>query len=224
MAVEFLMNRLKALFVLLFGIFKRAMCCLRRRRRSSCDSVPLSTVGVVPNVLTSSTELEQWDKWEENPIVVIPDKPVNTVQAKIEQYRQQVIKPPESPTEEQLNFFEDMTPKITRQAKILIKDKHADGSSRNIAKFTAMDPVPTVSLYLQTYNIPEIYIPVICFQNELGEWEENSAGWEVDDFNDPTKVLREQRRREREQRLMEQQQKRLERTAKPQPLGAKLCS
>ncbi|KYQ56352.1 hypothetical protein ALC60_04759 [Trachymyrmex zeteki] len=203
MAVEFLMNRLKALFVLLFGIFKRAMCCLRRRRRSSCDSVPLSTVGVVPNVLTSSTELEQWDKWEENPVVVIPDKPVNTVQAKIEQYRQQVIKPPETPTEEQLNFFEDMTPKITRQAKILIKDKHADGSSRNIAKFTAMDPVPT---------------------NELGEWEENSVGWEVDDFNDPTKVLREQRRREREQRLMEQHQKRLERTAKPQPLGAKLCS
>lgn len=51
-------------------------------------------------------ELEQWDKWEENPVVVIPDKPVNTVQAKIEQYRQQVIKSPETPTEEQLNFFE----------------------------------------------------------------------------------------------------------------------
>lgn len=50
-------------------------------------------------------EMEQWDKWEENPVVVIPDKPVNTVQAKIEQYRQQVIKP-ETPTEEQLNFFE----------------------------------------------------------------------------------------------------------------------
>ncbi|XP_071577553.1 receptor-binding cancer antigen expressed on SiSo cells [Temnothorax nylanderi] len=201
MAVEFLMNRLKALLVLLFGIFKRAMCCLRRRRRSSCDSVPLSTVGVVPNVLTSSTEMEQWDKWEENPVVVIPDKPVNTVQAKIEQYRQQVIKPPDSPTEEQLNFFEDMTPRITRQTKILIKDKHADGSC-NVAQFTAMDPVPT---------------------NELEEWEENTAGWEVDDFSDATKVLREQRRREREQRLIEQQQRRLERT-KPQPLGAKLCS
>jgi len=39
-----------------------------------------------------------------------------------------------------------MTPKITRQTKILIKDKHADGSSHNIAKFMAMDPVPTVSL------------------------------------------------------------------------------
>lgn len=51
-------------------------------------------------------ELEQWDKWEENPVVVIPDKPVNTVQAKIEQYRQQVVKPPDVPTEERLNFFE----------------------------------------------------------------------------------------------------------------------
>lgn len=51
-------------------------------------------------------ELEQWDKWEENPIVVIPDKPVNTIQAKIEQYRQQTNKSPETPTEEQLNFFE----------------------------------------------------------------------------------------------------------------------
>lgn len=181
------------------------MCCLRRRRRSSCDSVPLSTVGVIPNVLNNSTELEQWDKWEENPVVVIPDKPVNTVQAKIDQYRQQANKPPETPTEEQLNFFEDMTPKITRQTKILIKDKHMDGLSCNKTQFTAMDPIPT---------------------NELGEWEENAAGWEVDtieEFGDPTKALREQKRREREQRLIEQQQKRIERTAKP-VLGAKLCS
>ncbi|KMQ91637.1 receptor-binding cancer antigen [Lasius niger] len=206
MAVEFLINRLKALFVILFGIFKRAMCCLRRRRRSSCDCEPLSTVGVVPNALTNSTELEQWDKWEENPVVVIPDKPVNTVQAKIEQYRQQVVKPPDVPTEERLNFFEDMTPKITRQTKVLIKDKHVDSSSPNATKFIAMDPVPT---------------------NELEEWEENTVAWEVDtmeEFNDATKVLREQRRREREHRLIEQQQKRLERTAKTQPLGAKLCS
>lgn len=51
-------------------------------------------------------ELEQWDKWEENPVVVIPDKPVNTIQAKIDQYRQQANKPPETSTEEQLNFFQ----------------------------------------------------------------------------------------------------------------------
>lgn len=44
-----------------------------------------------------------------------------------------------------------MTPKITRQTKILIKDKHVDSSSQNSVKFTAMDPVPTVSLYLKSH-------------------------------------------------------------------------
>lgn len=42
-----------------------------------------------------------------------------------------------------------MTPKITRQTKVLIKDKHVDSSSPNATKFIAMDPVPTVSLYLK---------------------------------------------------------------------------
>lgn len=146
MAVEFLVNRLKALVLLLFGVFRRAMCCLRRRRRSSCDSIPLSAVGVVPNASINSNtvsflrwdflgstckwyfvdffkyfcnyyisnywgcllkELEKWDHWEENPVVVVPDKPVNTVQSKIEQYRQQVTKSTETPVEEQQpNFFE----------------------------------------------------------------------------------------------------------------------
>jgi len=58
----------------------------------------------------------EWDKWEENPVLVIPDKPVNMVQAKIEQYRQQVIKPPETPTEEQLNFFEVILRLILEQS------------------------------------------------------------------------------------------------------------
>lgn len=40
-----------------------------------------------------------------------------------------------------------MTPRITRQTKVLIKDKHGnmDSSSANATKFIAMDPVPTVS-------------------------------------------------------------------------------
>lgn len=48
-----------------------------------------------------------------------------------------------------LGLLQDMTPKITRQTKILIKDKYVDGSSHNAAKFTAMDPVPTVSFHLK---------------------------------------------------------------------------
>lgn len=64
-------------------------------------------------------------------------------------------------------------------------------------------------------------------QSELGEWEDNTVGWEEEtskEFGDPTKTLREQKRREREQRLFEQQQKRIERNSRPQPLGAKLTS
>lgn len=45
-----------------------------------------------------------------------------------------------------------------------------------------------------------------------------------EEIGDPTKALREQKRKEREQRLFEQQQKRLERNPRPQPLGAKLNS
>lgn len=51
-------------------------------------------------------ELEHWDQWEENPVVIVPDRPVDTIQAKIEQYRQQASKPPESTEEQQPDFFE----------------------------------------------------------------------------------------------------------------------
>lgn len=53
MAMQFLVNRLKALFLVILGAFRRAMCCFRRRRRSSCDSIPLSAVGVVPDLLNN---------------------------------------------------------------------------------------------------------------------------------------------------------------------------
>ncbi|XP_017880136.1 receptor-binding cancer antigen expressed on SiSo cells [Ceratina calcarata] len=204
MALDFIVNRLKALALILLGVFRRAICCLRRRRRSSCDSIPLSAVGVVPS--STQPELEQWDQWEENPVVVVPDRPVNAVQAKIDQYRQQASKPPESPEEHQPNFFEDMTPKITAQTKILVKDR-AESMNKNSLKFAVLsDPIPT---------------------NELGEWEDNAGSWEEEtakEFGDTTRTLREQKRREREQRLFEQQQKRIERNSRPQPLGAKLAS
>ena len=207
MAAEFLINRLKALVVLLLGVFRRAMCCLRRRRRSSCESIPLSAVGVVPNTTNSTAEIEQWDQWEDNPVVVVSDRPVNTIQAKIEQYRQQTTKPPEPTDEQQPNFFEDMTPKITRQTKILVKDKASEDTAWNSSKFAvANDLIPS---------------------NELEEWEDNAVGWEEEtskEFGDPTKTLREQKRKERELRLFEQQQKRSERNLRPQPLGAKLSS
>lgn len=57
MAVEFIVNRVKAFLLFILGILRRAMCCLRRRRRSSCDSIPLSTIGVVSNTNNKAVSL-----------------------------------------------------------------------------------------------------------------------------------------------------------------------
>ncbi|XP_034938360.1 receptor-binding cancer antigen expressed on SiSo cells [Chelonus insularis] len=207
MAIEFLLNRLKALFVFLLSIFRRALCCLRRRRRSSCDSIPLATIGVIPSV-NNKIEQDNWEQWDENPVVVVSDKPsINSIQTKIELYRQQVAKPAESAQESQVNFFEDMVPRITRQKKLLIKDSKTDDSSINLSHFAVTtDRVPT---------------------NELETWEDNAVGWEeetIEDDVDPIQALREQRRKERERRLYEQQQKRMGYPYRPQPLGEKIVS
>lgn len=53
MAIAFMVNRLKALFLFLLGVVKRALCCFRRRRRASGDPIPLTAVGVVPNNFNS---------------------------------------------------------------------------------------------------------------------------------------------------------------------------
>jgi hypothetical protein len=53
MAIAFMVNRLKALFLFLLGVVKRALCCFRRRRRASGDPIPLTAVGVVPNNFSS---------------------------------------------------------------------------------------------------------------------------------------------------------------------------
>lgn len=123
-----------------------------------------------------------------------------------------------------------MTPKITAQTKILIKDKSLE-NTWNSTKFAVInDPIPSVITYFLQYlifNDIKLINGTIFIQNELGEWEDNAVGWEEEttkEFGDPTKTLREQKRREREQRLFEQQQKRIERSSRPQPLGAKLNS
>lgn len=60
-----------------------------------------------------------------------------------------------------------MTPRITRQTKVLIKDKHGnmDSSSSNATKFIAMDPVPTVSFI----DVGNIWTECIVMRLKKGE-------------------------------------------------------
>lgn len=42
-------------------------------------------------------------------------------------------------------LFQDMTPKITKQTKVLIRDKKTENVNKNSSKFEIMtDPLPTV--------------------------------------------------------------------------------
>ncbi|XP_069699763.1 receptor-binding cancer antigen expressed on SiSo cells [Periplaneta americana] len=217
MAIAFMVNRLKALFLLLLGVVKRALCCFRRRRRASGDPIPLTGVGIVPNNVTSSEDrsapdLQSWNSWDENPVSVITDRSQNAVQQQIEMYRQQAARHGSESEEPQPDFFEDMTPRITKQTKFLVKDKEADTPVWNdnaASRLTlTVDPV--------TYTSPD-----------LGTWEE-TPGWEdqAQEDWDPDTILKEKRRLERQRRLAEQQQKRQEREQlkmnRPVALGARL--
>lgn len=126
MIVGILLNKIKSFIFIFVNIFRRALCCFRRRRRSSCDSVPLTHV--ISNSEDTKANLQTWDDWGD-------DHKEKTVQDYIEMYRKQTQvlrkKSEEGETEEQLNFFEDMTPNITKQTKVLINTEHGGGSGRS---------------------------------------------------------------------------------------------
>ncbi|PSN30667.1 hypothetical protein C0J52_28039 [Blattella germanica] len=113
MAIAFMINRLKALFLLVIGIIKRGLCCFRRRRRPSGELIPLTTVGVVPNNYVSledrgGQDLQSWNSWDDNPVSIVTERTQeNPVQQKIDLYRQQAMRSiSESEDQPQPDFFE----------------------------------------------------------------------------------------------------------------------
>ncbi|XP_018564205.1 uncharacterized protein LOC108905705 [Anoplophora glabripennis] len=202
MIVAVLLNKIKSFIFVFVNIFRRALCCFRRRRRSSCESVPLTHV--VSNSEETKNNFQTWEDWGDH----ANDRKEKTVQDHIEMYRKQtqILKQSkgEEEPEEQLNFFEDMTPNITKQTKVLIStNQGGDFKQSNRLNFVE-DSVNA--------------IPML----ELREWEETS-GWEGEALDsDAQKVLREKKRLERERRVWEQHQKRQEKMSRS--LGSKLST
>ncbi|GLG95634.1 hypothetical protein R5R35_005016 [Gryllus longicercus] len=217
MAVTFVLNRLKALFFIVVDIFKRALCCFRRRRRNSGEPVPLTDVGIIPNKEThglqeiSSGDLQSWNSWDTTPSCVVTEhSPKDIIQQKIEMYRQKTTQvTTEEETEPQPDFFQDMTPRITKQPKIILKSD-ADGPSWS----------DTISTRLSADGVP---LP----GPELETWED-TPGWEdqTQDEWDPDTILKEKRQLERQRRLADQQRKKMEREktrmGRPVTLGSRL--
>lgn len=206
MVIGVIVNRLKSLLLVILGLVKRSLCCFRRRRRVSFESEPLTNVGVVSNNYETKKrydELQTWNSWDD-PVSVVTDRAPNTVQQHIELYRQQQVAPKVEP-ELQTDFFQDMTPRITRQTKVLVKTEadRASGSEISSRLSFSQDDLP----------VPDA---------ELGSWEERegTGSWEEAEQWDPDEMVREKRRQERERRIMEQAKKRSEREART--LGSRI--
>ncbi|KAK9693546.1 hypothetical protein QE152_g34122 [Popillia japonica] len=149
---------------------------------------PLTDIGIVANK-QNDTEVENWKNWGNDGFV---NKKPNTVQEHIDFYRQQKaqIQIQEEVPEERTDFFEDMTPKITAQKKVLI------GSSRK---------------HNERSNNLSLVPDIVLTGNELGEWDEN-PGWEGEKLAyEAMEAIKEKKRIDRERKAMEQQQRRMER-------------
>lgn len=102
----------------------------------SCDSVPLTAVGVISDFPRQAVgELENWNNWEDNNTNYKP----NSIQEHIEYYRQQAMAARSiSETEEEIkeDFFQDMTPRITRQTKVFVDSGETDASKPNPSRLS----------------------------------------------------------------------------------------
>lgn len=125
-----LLNKLKSLVLIFINLFRRALCCFRRRKLSNCEAVPLTHV-VSSSESEDTTRLQNWGDWDDG------IKEPKTVQDHIEIYRkrktqvmresQEIINP-----EDQSKFFEDMTPNITKQTKLYLNTKQINDSENSL--------------------------------------------------------------------------------------------
>lgn len=125
---------------------------------------------------------KDWNSWDDTPA---------TVEEHIERYREKLVapvSPPEPPPEEQIDFFQDMAPKIVTQTKICIASEGEGGGGQSqFARLTASN----------------VDIPI---GDGLDDWEDEEggggrgAGWDDADENTTKQLIRETRKELRHQR------------------------
>ncbi|KAK9504844.1 hypothetical protein O3M35_009023 [Rhynocoris fuscipes] len=189
-----LLNTLKAILIFLLNIIKRSLCCLRRRRKSSADVVPLTDIGVVPNNPYNSQagdDLQSWNTWDDSTKDNLHRQP-QTIQEHIEYYRNNTIRAQQhQPEDVQQNFFQDMEPTIKKTPKVCLKPK---------------ETVPALSrlAFTQDVVLPED-------SGELKSWEEaekRDGSWMDSEEWNTEEILRQKRREEKKKRNFEREQKR----------------
>uniref|UniRef100_A0A1B6LXV1 Receptor-binding cancer antigen expressed on SiSo cells n=1 Tax=Graphocephala atropunctata TaxID=36148 RepID=A0A1B6LXV1_9HEMI len=181
MVLEVVVNKLKKLILVIFGLIKRSLCCFKRRRRSSCESILLTDVGVGTPIHGKVQNNDADWTWED-PVGVVSEP--NSIQHHIEMYRQQSSRAhPEKVEEPQPDFFEDMVPRITKQTKLHLRPQTYDQDQNASSRLNF---------------VPETLATMVG--PELGSWEESEGqrgSWEDAESWDVSSLVREKRRAER---------------------------
>lgn len=123
-----IINKMRTFVLFFITLFRRALCCFRRRRRLSYVE-PLTGIGIVASK-QDEIEADNWNNWLNEGFV--NKKPI-TIQEHIEYYRQQKaqLNTEQEIVKEQTDFFENMTPEITRQKKVFISSNHKNAIQSN---------------------------------------------------------------------------------------------
>lgn len=205
--VSWLLNKVKLLFLCIINAVRRSFCCFQRRKVVS-EPIVLTDV-----VSTSSYPRPKDDtNWNVDWDVDGNRKP-STIQEHIEYYRetkQKAAHPEVDKTEdENLNFFQDMAPKIVPQKKVVLQTKSKTSNE--------------ISSRLKLSE--QSFMPVI--QPELTEWDDSDlmTSWEETADCDTGQAIRDKRKADREKRLVEQMRKKQEREmmkSSRTPLATKL--
>lgn len=130
MGITFVLNKLKSLLLFIVAAFRKALCCLRRRKRVSfSEDDQLTHVGVVSNQMVN--EFHEWSEWNDESI---GNRKPQTIQEHIDYYRKkqtQIALEQQNKVEEvEQDIFEDMTPRITKQTKVLINSTNAEATKK----------------------------------------------------------------------------------------------
>uniref|UniRef100_A0A8D8Y847 Receptor-binding cancer antigen expressed on SiSo cells n=1 Tax=Cacopsylla melanoneura TaxID=428564 RepID=A0A8D8Y847_9HEMI len=204
-----MVNKVKLLILCIINAVRRSFCCFSRRK------VVAEPIVLTDVVSTSSYSRPKDDtNWNIDWDVDGNRKP-STVQEHIDYYREtklKTVQPSEHVEDEDssLNFFEDMTPKIIPQKKVILQTK-----SR-----------PSNELSSRLKVSEQTFMPVI--QPELTEWDDESdlmTSWEETADCDTGQAIRDKRKADREWRLAEQMRKKQEKEmvkSARQPLATKL--
>ncbi|XP_013783042.1 receptor-binding cancer antigen expressed on SiSo cells-like [Limulus polyphemus] len=186
-----LLAKFGRIFLVIFGVVRRAFCCFKRRRRHSDTVLPVTVNSKHQSspLNLQAPELQSWEVWEDD----MPNSVRVERNASTSGFTDQ---------EHDVDFFKDMTPEITKPKRLLVRKPETESSKfQGLSSRLAMD---TKGLVIQNSELGEL-------EDDIESWEDVMASedvWESDS------VLKESRQAERERKLQEHQRRKQEREVK----------